>query len=261
MLRLGDGAPSSQAAGGSENVQGVLYRAVLERWRRCHREGGLVVTELRSAEVALSEARKKEGATLLHHLLCSRDAVSMQASFHRWFAACARLDHLHSAQRASSKLRSERAALKEAEVQLALANDAEQALRMQWERERAQWERERAEWSQERARHEQERASWHAQEEHELALVASMTTQQPTPHTDTSAFGRRERPEERREELPQRTVAESRSLPSHRLLPHNNALTARPSDDERLRAPTTRSFGVRAEELVAAWRRESSAVH
>ena len=127
MLRLGDGAPSSQAAGGSENVQGVLYRAVLERWRRCHREGGLVVTELRSAEVALSEARKKEGATLLHHLLCSRDAVSMQASFHRWFAACARLDHLHSAQRASSKLRSERAALKEAEVQLALANDARAA--------------------------------------------------------------------------------------------------------------------------------------
>ena len=251
---------SSQAPCEIEDLQDVLYRTVLERWRRCHCEGGLVAAELRSAEVALVRARKKEAAMLLHHLLCSHDTGYVQAVFHRWLVACAHLDETRSAQGTSAQLHSERGALQEPEVQLALAHEAEQALRMRWQSERAQWERERAAWGEERARFEQERARWHAQEEHELAMVTSIT-QHPITQSVTQT---RERSEEHRDERPQREAGEWRSLLSHPPHPFDDAATARPTagyadEAEWPRAPV-RSFGARAEELVAAWKRESSAV-
>ena len=76
---------------------------------------------------------------------------------------------------------------------------------MQWQSERAQWERERAEWGEERARFEQERARWHAQEEHELAMVTSIT-QHPITQSVTQT---RERSEEHRDERPQRDGEEA----------------------------------------------------
>lgn len=255
----------------------LLYATVLQHWRRCHREGGVLADALREAEAeckllraeahtakaeckllraeaqnaTLAERRETVQAGLFRFLrglrgLALHNAIRTWTRFctavrHRcaslrhcvsyggltahdalkaWGASCARL----AVQRSAELVRRERAALKEVEAQLELAHETERELRAHWQRK----------------------------QEEELALVAALSAQPIV------------LPDEQLKSLPPPPLAARPPPPQPpaRLPPPAAPPPAVESMLAPARPPAPRReqpLGVRAENLVAAFRRESSA--
>ena len=83
----------------------VLYRAVLDRWRRCHLEGGIVASALREAEAQLALRLREVATGALGRMLVARRARALQAAMHAWALGCARVAEVLMAQRGTAQLR------------------------------------------------------------------------------------------------------------------------------------------------------------
>ena len=206
----------------------VLYRAVLDRWRRCHLEGGIVASALREAEAQLALRRHQAATGALGRILAARRARALQAALHAWALGCALAAEVLIAQRGAAQLRESRAALKEVEAQLISAHEAERVVRAQWA---------------------EDRQSWQKQQLDELALVASLrdgpagdtstAPPPPPPPLPPPPPPRPTSPSPASVRAPESTAAASASAPA---------------------VATPRSaFGARAEALLAAWNREAGA--
>jgi hypothetical protein len=126
----------------------ILYRTVLEQWKRCDKEGAIVTSALRELERELEGGRRRRAQRALERCLQWRCATSLQGALRLWSVACVRI----GADAAERRIMQERAARKEIEVQLTLAQEAERAMRSQWD---------------------QDREAWQERQEQEMALVAS----------------------------------------------------------------------------------------
>ena len=235
----------------------LLYATVLQHWRRCHREGGVLADALREAEAeckllraeahtaTLAERRETVQAGLFRFLRGLR-GLALHNAIRTWTRFCTAVRHrcislrhcvrshggltAHDAlkawgascarltvQRSAELVRRERAALKEVEAQLELAHETERELRAHWQRK----------------------------QEEELALVAALSAQPIV------------LPVAQLKSLPPPPLAARPPPPQPpaRLPPLESMLaSARPPAPRR-----EQPLGVRAENLVAAFRRESSA--
>ena len=268
----------------------LLYATVLQHWRRCHREGGVLADALREAEAeckllraeahtakaeckllraeaqnaTLAERRETVQAGLFRFLrglrgLALHNAIRTWTRFctavrHRcallrhcvsyggltahdalkaWGASCARL----AVQRSAELVRRERAALKEVEAQLELAHETERELRANWQRK----------------------------QEEELALVAALSAQ-PIALPDEQLKRLPPPPLAARPPPPQPPARLPPPAAPPRALESMPPPAAPPPALESMPAPARppaprreQPLGVRAENLVAAFRRESSA--
>ena len=123
----------------------ALYWVVLERWRRCDREGALLASVLREADDeaknlssamrAEADNRKAKARTeALGRFLGSHRSASLLQALHRWNVTCFRL----AAHKSMAAVRQERAARMETEAQLVLAQESERTLRFQWQAQQQQ---------------------------------------------------------------------------------------------------------------------------
>ena len=138
------------------------YRTALDRWRRCHAEGAVIARELRAVESSHVAVRRGEA---LRRVLSQYHVQSLHIAFRSWLTACMSLSF-------QSALRRERAIAKEAEAQLALAQEEHRAAR-------------------------EEMSHWKQREEEDrLAIVAALeeTQQHPHPPPDTEVGHHHQRP-------------------------------------------------------------------
>jgi AcrR family transcriptional regulator len=84
-------------------VEDALYRAVLERWQRCHGEGKLIAAELRAAE---REQRQSVRTAGLRRIMRFGQASTLQDVLRRWALAAVMIE-LESARTAERAVRAE----------------------------------------------------------------------------------------------------------------------------------------------------------
>ena len=227
----------------TEHTAEVLYRTVLERWRRCHCEGGVAIAELRDAENELLRRRRAAAHASIGRLLRVRRASALQTAMRTWEVATAWVAEEIARRHATAQIRIERASLMEVEAQLVLAQEAEKAIQAQWA---------------------EDRLAWQKRQEEEMALVASFQGISTAQSTDTPLPPRPQPPQPSQPPLPPPPpplLRERNSRPrsSDEAAPLQTPLGLPPREPPPSRTQATRrAFGSRADELLAAWRRESS---
>lgn len=209
----------------------LLYATVLDHWKRSHSETAVVLRELRAQEGA-----RVTGA-LARFLITWRASLKREV-LHRWMLAASHLASRQALQACNATLRRERALVKEAQARLAAAEDAELMVREQLARAQPLLDAGSAAL---------------AREEQALRPDTATTSTQATPSTATTGV------QAEPAALALRTLA-NECLRAHEChgrpavdgmhLDMRGADASCAAQDPRGRRP----MGVRAEQLIDAWR-------